>query len=162
MTATISLCLVLPDGTSLPFPINHFLRISISGSSFGELRQLFFSYNVLTSSPFLLSHNICIEHYHTTAFSSKYTLRLSNLITGTDNRDVNKDRNPSWFLPNKNMGVFFQVQVEAKSFRQNGFSHKDAHFHFHGLNAYLLKVWSHMVKAEGSKKCLRLYAAARQ
>lgn len=34
--------------------------------------------------------------------------------------------------------MFFQEQVEAKLFIQNGFPHKDINFHFYGLNAYLL------------------------
>lgn len=47
------------------------------------------------------------------------------------------------------MGMFFQVHIEAKLFRPNGFPHKDTHFHFHKLNAHLLLVvWNNMVEAE--------------
>lgn len=38
--------------------------------------------------------------------------------------------------------MFFQEQVEAKLFIQNGFPHKDINFHFYGLNAYLLHGWN--------------------
>lgn len=81
---------------------NLYLRFFLWGA-----KTIFFSYNVFISSPFLLSLYVSIEHYHTTAFSSKYTVRLSNLITGTDNREDKKERNPSSFWPNINMGVCF-------------------------------------------------------